>query len=113
MPETTLTCPITGSAVKIAEITYGDFKSKGYIGRVETDYGGYSTCIFEHREQLVDFFNRRRGVLKGKPTYAPPKIEVKEPPLIHNVDAQERQGERDTDEAAQVGAESIMRIIRR
>lgn len=113
MPTPTLTCPMTGVAVKISEITYGDFKSKGYVGSVETDYGGYSTCIFEHREQLLDFFNRRRGILKGKPMYDPPKIEVREPPLIPDVDEQERQAERDQNEAAQVGAESIMRIIRR
>ncbi len=108
-----LTCPITGAPVQIIEIKHGGFSIKGFLGRVETPSGGYSTSIFDHREQVIDFFRQRNGVLKGKPEYNPPKIVVREP--VPGKDASDqalKQEERDLDEESRIGAERIARIVR-
>ena len=115
MADIKLVCPITGAEVKIVETKHGEFQSPGYFGRVESEFGGYSTGIFPKKEQLQDFFRRRNGVLKGAPLYNPPKIEVREPELVtKDPDQQEKQEARDQDELAKAGAEAVMRrIVRR
>ena len=106
-------CPITGAVVQILEIKHGSFSIKGYMGRVETPDGGYSTSIFDHREQVLDFFRQRNGVLKGKPLYNPPKIVIKDfVPGKSEADAALATEERTVDEEAQIGAERIARIVR-
>ena len=108
-----LVCPITGAPVQIVEIKHGAFANKGFLGRVETPNGGYSTSIFDHREQVVDFFRQRNGVLKGKPSYDPPKITVVEPiPDKKESDEAVKKEERDLDEESRIGAERIARIVR-
>jgi hypothetical protein len=108
-----LKCPMTGEPVRIIETKSGTFGSRGFVGRVESEHGGYSTCIFEHREQLLDFFRRRDGVLKGRPRYNPPKIQVKESePSAEGLEKEWKDQERVTNDEAQAGAERIMRIVR-
>jgi hypothetical protein len=113
MAELKLVCPITGAAVQIIEVKCGDFSSPGYLGRVESEFGGYSTNIFQHKTQLQDFFRRRNGALKGAPLYNPPKIEVIEPidREIKAIEESERQEERDQNEMAKAGANDILRRV--
>ena len=108
-----ITCPITGKLVQVIECSYGDFRSKGYMGRIEAEYGGYCTKVFDHKEQLVDFFKRRGGVMKGKASYNPPKIEVREPTSDSGAQEAARQETRDLDDKAQSGAERIIRTVRK
>ncbi len=108
-----ITCPITGRPVEVVECVYGDFRSKGYMGRVTTEYGGYCTMVFDHREQLADFFKRKGGIMKGKASYNPPKVEVREPTSDSSIHETERQEVRDQDDHAQSGAERIIRTVRK
>lgn len=113
MSEAPLICPITNATVEIVKMTYGPLLPEEYVGRVKSDIGGYTTCGFSHPDKVVDFFRTRKGVLKGEPAFKPaPKVTVKEPAIIQDVEEIEKQEGRDQDEAAKVGAERIIRIVR-
>lgn len=106
--ESTLKCPYTGAPIEILQIGGGT----GYLGRVTTPEGGYTTRAFQVRAELIDFLRLRGGKLKGERLY--PKIEVRDRPrrpVIGDLDGKERQAERDQDEAAQVAAERAVRDV--
>jgi hypothetical protein len=102
-----LKCPYTGESIEILEIAGGT----GYIGRVASPMGGYTTRIFQIKAQLIDFLRHRKGKLKGEPLY--PKIEIRdrEPPPSADRAARERQAERDLDEIAQVATDRAARVV--
>ncbi len=101
-----LICPITGEPVTVKATGDGRY----WFGIVTTPKGGYQTSLFLFKEQCVDFFRQRDGKLCGKPEN--PKIEVREPPLIPDVVAEERQGEQDVTEITKVAAGRAVRAAR-
>lgn len=108
--ETELKCPYTGATIEIMPVGKGPLgEVTGWIGRVVSPIGGYTTRVFQIKAQLIDFLRHRKGKLKGEPLY--PRIEIREPSLVGDVEGQERQIERDQDEMALSGADRIVKSV--
>jgi len=106
----TLKCPFTGETVSIRKTKCGALEVPRWFGIVESPLGGYSTTMFQYEEQLIDFFNMRGGVLKGKSAQA--KIVVTHPDTFAGQIEDEAQKERDLDDAAQTSASSAVKHAR-